>query len=449
VRPSHFRSSRPAGPQPRDGLRLAPPLFGWSIVAIAFVTMGVGVNARTAFSLLFPPILDEFGWPRGVTAGAFSFGFLVSALLSPFLGRLMDRRGPRAVMLLGVALVCTGLGLAPRTSAPWHLYLTLGVLVAAGTVCLGYTGHALFLPNWFVRRRGLAIGIAFSGVGVGAIVILPWLSWLIAGAGWRAACLAMAALVAVTLVPLNLFTRRRPEDMDLLPDGDPAPEAATRGAGRPSNVVDHAWVAIDWTLARAMRTARFWWVAVGFAAGLFAWYAVQVHKTKYLMEIGFAPATAAGALGLVAFTGIVGQIALGHLSDRIGREWVWTLSCAGFMATYALLLAMRQQPTAALLYLMVAAQGVLGYGLASVFGAIPAELFQGKHYGTIFGTLSLASIVGGAIGPWVAVALHDRTGRYMLAFWIAIAVSAVSAGAMWLAAPRKVRAVAGRVPRGL
>ena len=109
---------------------------------------------------------------------------------------------------------------------------------------------------------------------------------------------------------------------------------------------------------------------------------------------------------------------------------------------------MREHPAPALLYLMVAAQGVLGYGLASVFGAIPAELFQGKHYGTIFGTLSLASIVGGAIGPWVAGALHDRTGSYVLAFWIAIAVSAVSAGAMWLAAPRKIRAVAGRVPRG-
>ena len=128
---------------------------------------------------------------------------------------------------------------------------------------------------------------------------------------------------------------------------------------------------------------------------------------------------------------------------------MWTLSCVGFMGTYALLLALRQHPTPALLYLMVAAQGVLGYGLASVFGAIPAELFQGRHYGTIFGTLSLASIVGGAIGPWVAGALHDRTGSYVLAFWIAIAVSAVSAGAMWLAAPRKVRAVAGRVPRGL
>jgi len=101
----------------------------------------------------------------------------------------------------------------------------------------------------------------------------------------------------------------------------------------------------------------------------------------------------------------------------------------------------------AFLYLMVVSQGVLGYGLASVFGAIPAELFQGKHYGTIFGTLSLASIVGGAIGPWVAGALHDYTGSYVLAFWIAIGASIVSAIAMWLATPRKVRAVAGRVPR--
>jgi len=259
----------------------------------------------------------------------------------------------------------------------------------------------------------------------------------------------MAALVLVTLAPLNVLTRRRPEDMGPLPDGDLTSDTTARGARNPSNIVDHAWAAVDWTLRRAMRTARFWWVAVGFAAGLFAWYAVQVHQTKYLIEIGFAPAVAAGALGLVGFTGIVGQIALGHLSDRIGREWVWTLSCVGFMGTYGLLLAMREHPTPALLYLMVAAQGVLGYGLASVFGAIPAELFQGKHYGTIFGTLSLASIVGGAIGPWVAGALHDRTGSYVLAFWIAIAVSAVSAGAMWLAAPRKIRAVAGRVPRGL
>src|SRR5919201_881115 len=89
-----------------------PVFYGWLIVAVAFVTMGIGVNARTAFSLLFAPILDEFGWERGVTAGAFSFGFLVSAAVSPFLGRLMDRRGPRVVIELGVGLMAAGLMLA-------------------------------------------------------------------------------------------------------------------------------------------------------------------------------------------------------------------------------------------------------------------------------------------------------------------------------------------------
>src|SRR5437868_10589236 len=121
--------------------------YGWVIVAVAFVTMALGVNARTAFSLLFPPILDEFGWERGVTAGAFSFGFLVSAVLSPSLGRLMDRRGPRFVMEMGVGLMAAGLLLAPLVSRPWHLYATLGVLVGGGSVCVSYTGQALYLPN--------------------------------------------------------------------------------------------------------------------------------------------------------------------------------------------------------------------------------------------------------------------------------------------------------------
>src|SRR5574341_427482 len=108
---------------PKDSTRPRLPFFyGWVIVAVAFVTMGVGVNVRTAFSLLFPPILDEFGWERGVTAGAFSFGFLVSAALTPSLGRLMDRRGPRLVMEIGVGLMAAGLMLATLVRQPWQLY---------------------------------------------------------------------------------------------------------------------------------------------------------------------------------------------------------------------------------------------------------------------------------------------------------------------------------------
>src|SRR4029077_12377308 len=182
--------------------------------------MGVGINARTAFSLLFPPILDEFGWERGVIAGAFSFGFLVSAALSPSRGRLMDRRGPRVVIELGVLLIGLGMLLATVVTRPWHLYATLGVMVGGGSVSIGSPVQSLFLPTWFVRRRGLAMSLAFSGVGVGSIILLPWLQGLIVRTGWRSACFAMGVLVLALLLPLNLLLRQRPQDVGLEPDGD-------------------------------------------------------------------------------------------------------------------------------------------------------------------------------------------------------------------------------------
>ena len=422
-----------------------PFYYGWIIIAVTFVTMAIGVNARTAFSLFFPPIVDEFGWERGVTAGAFSFGFLVSGAVSPLIGRMMDRLGPRAVMELGVALMAGGLLMAPLTSRPWHLYLTIGVMVGAGSVCLGYSGQSLFLPNWFNRRRGLAMGLAFAGVGIGSMTLLPWVQHMIEQTGWRTACTAMGILILVVLAPINLLLHKRPEDIGLEPDGDAAPSATS--AKPISNIVDPDWAGIDWTLKRALRTARFWWLASGYFGALYIWYAVQVHQTKYLLDIGFSPAVAVWALGVVSLLGIPGQILLGHLSDRMGREWIWAASCLGFAICFAALIALKSFPTLMLVYLMVLAQGALGYGLTSIMGAVVVEIFQGKHYGSIFGTVMLAALAGGAAGPWVTGILHDVSGSYRLAFVIGIGVSGFSALAIWMASPGKIRAVAGQLHR--
>jgi MFS family permease len=429
--PTHHWSSR------------LPFYYGWVIVGIAFVTMAIGVTARTAFSLLLPPLIYEFGWDRGLVAGAFSFGFLVSAVLSPISGRIIDRRGPRVVIESGVCLMAGGLLMAPAIEKPWQLYATLGVLVGSGANLMSFTAQSLFLPNWFLRRRGLAISIAFSGVGVGAIVLLPWLQTIIVQHGWRASCRAMGLLVLFALVPLNLLVRRRPEDIGLVPDGGPR---LTRG-GTPhshSNIVDLAWTSIDWTVSRAIRTGRFWWIALGYFCALFAWYAVQVHQTKYLVEIGFSPLVAAWALGIVSVVAIPGQIGLGALSDRVGREWIWSAGCCGFAVCYAALIALEDIPSRALLYLMVTSQGFLGYALTSVMGPIVAEIFEGPHYGSIFGTITIALIAGGAAGPLVAGVIHDVTGSYKPAFILAGACCVISSAAIWIASPRKVRAVPGR-----
>jgi MFS family permease len=419
-----------------------PFFFGWVIIAVGFVTVALGVTARTAFSLMFPPIVDEFGWERGLAAGAFSFGFLVSALISPVVGRLMDRRGPRFVIELGVLVTAAGLFGATLISTPWQLYLTLGLLVGTGANFMSYSVHSQFLPNWFVRRRALAIGIAFSGVGVGAIVILPWLQAVILQDGWRTACLALGVATVLVLAPINLLVSKGPEEIGLLPDGERhgATGAASRGRAQ---IVDAEWAATEWTVARAIRTGRFWWLVVSFFCGGYVWYAVQVHQTKYLVEIGFGPMEAAWSLGGVAMAAIPGQIALGALSDRFGREIVWSLSCAGFAICYAALLLLAAGPSQPLLWLMVLSQGLLGYAFTAMMGPVVAEIFEGPHFGSVFSLVMVGLIFGGAVGPFVTGLLYDRTGNYEIAFALGVALSIVCAIAIWIAAPRKVRVVAG------
>jgi MFS family permease len=297
-----------SGPKTAGQIRL-PFFYGWLLVGVSFVTMAIGVNARTAYSLLFPQILDEFGWDRGVTAGAFSFGFLVSAVVTPCVGWLTDRRGPRLVIETGVVLMGTGLLLATLIREPWQLYLTLGALVG-GVNLLAYTGQSLYLTNWFVRRRGLALSIAFSGVGVGSVTILPWLQILIANSGWRTACWSFGVLLVVILAPLNLLLRRSPANLGLEPDGisDSGTAVGTR----------------------------------------------SITNTSRLRMTGpLVPSSAAWALGLVSLVAVPGQIALGHLSDRIGREWVWSIGNGGFVLSCVALLALDAAPSAPLRWVMV------------------------------------------------------------------------------------------------
>jgi MFS family permease len=174
---------------------------------------------------------------------------------------------------------------------------------------------------------------------------------------------------------------------------------------------------------------------------------VQVHQTKYLLDVGFGPGVAVWALGAVSLLGIPGQILLGHVSDRVGREWIWSASCAGFAICFAALIALASYPSLPLVYIMVVSQGALGYGLTSIMGAVVVEIFQGKHYGSIFGTIMVAALAGGAAGPLVTGLLHDLWGSYTQAFTIGIGVSGLSALAIWLASPGKIRAVAGRLHR--
>src|SRR5260370_16960476 len=289
------------------------------------------------------------------------------------------------------------------------------------------------------------MGLAFAGVGIGSMTLLPWVQHMIEQTGWRTPCTAMGILVVAMLAPINLLLRKRREDIGILPDGDAAPSALI--AKPVSNVVDPVWAGTDWTVRRAIATGRFWGLSLGYFGGLYIWYAVQVHQTKYLLDIGFSPSVAGWALGAVSLLGIPGQIWLGHLSDRFGREWIWAASCTGFAICFAALIALKSVPTLPLVYAMAPPQVAPRYLLTSIMGAVVLEIFQGKHYGSIFGTVMFVALLGGAAGASVTGLLHDLSGSYTSAFAIGIAVSGLSAIAIWMASPGKIRAVAGQLHR--
>ena len=283
----------PEAPRSPSLPRLArlPFFYGWVVVAVAFVTMAIGVNTRTAFSLLFPPILAEFGWDRATIAAAFSLGFVASAFYTPFIGTPMDRFGPRLVIPFGVLLVCAGLILATHAAQPWQFHLSLGVLVVGGSVFISYVGHSLILPHWFVRRRGLATGIAFSGVGVGAIVLSA-----LAAEPDRRERLARR-LLGARRPAAGGGAAAQPRPAAPAPGGSGAGarwrpgRRGRRGRARRRRQRRRPPLGGDRMDARAggPRGCASGGCSPPSSAACSSGMAVLVHQTKYLIEIGFSP----------------------------------------------------------------------------------------------------------------------------------------------------------------
>ncbi|MEQ9125664.1 MAG: MFS transporter, partial [Alphaproteobacteria bacterium] len=225
-------------------------------------------------------------------------------------------------------------------------------------------------------------------------------------------------------------------DIGLLPDGVAAPPPAIANEDRPPPSEGPS-------SREATRTPAFWFLAIATFGMLWNWYAAQVHQTQFLLDVGFDSDMAALALAFVSAGGVFGQIFGGWLSDRIGREGAWSVGCLGFAVCFLCFILLGRNPAAApneaLLWAMVAAQGLIGYGLTAVYASAPADLFQGRNYSTIFGILSVFSSLGGGAGPYVTGRAFDLEGSYETAFMIAIGWCLISTVAMWMAAPRRAR----------
>jgi MFS family permease len=415
--------------------RIAP--YAWFILLQSFLITALVFGIWFSFGVFFVAMIQDFGWSRGGTSMPFAIGNLVQAALSPLVGFLSDRWGPRRVILIGFVLGVASLAACSQVQTLWHLVVLFGFGFGSSVVFAGPVSNTALLSRWFIRKRGAIIGLAFAGMGVGVKILGPLTQYFILWVGWRQSFLYLAALLGAYGVLAYWGLRNAPWEVGLQPYGTlpPAP-SRTRATTVPDTT--------EWRVRQALRRREFWvlfFVQFLIPLGIFP---ISVHQVAYLVDVGFSEVFAAAILGHMGLMSACGRVGFGSLSDRLGRFGGVALSVLCSQIGIVVLLLVHDASVTWPLYLYALFFG-LGYGARGpIVSAIIADLFPGRHLGTIYGLISIGHGLGGALGPWYGGYIYDRVGAYKPAFVLALFSLVGVIGCFWVATRRLSQRVSRR-----
>lgn len=396
---------------------------GWWIVVVAFLCFAVNTGLIFyAWSVFLVPLAATFG-SRVWVSGAYAAMQVASAVWGLRVGRVVDRRGARPVLLLGTVVLALGfLGMSRVQTLPM-LYLAMAGPVALGSTCIAALPNNAAVARWFVRRRGRALGISTAGISAGGIVFAPLAQYLNATWGWRPAYAILAGVVLVLLVPPVLaFSVRDPEDLGLLPDGEPPVEPGAR-----SPAAD----LLAFELARsvrpdvAVRQASFWLLALAFGLTMAGLSTVLLFQVQFLIDRGMPAQHAAWVLGATAAMGVVGKLGFGALLDRFDQRRVAAV-CFCLQAAGVALLWVSQHPFVLAAYVVL--YGYAMGGNATLLASLVGVTFGRLHYGAITGRITPFVVLAQAVGVPAAGWARDRTGSYGPALTVVVLGALVAAG---------------------
>jgi len=391
----------------------------WVVVGAVWLTLAIASGLYFSFPVFFVALLEEFGWSRGATAAAFSISSVIQGVLSPVVGMLVDRLGPRRIMLGGAVVLGVACVLASRIGALWSLYAVIGVLAATGLCAVSWVPSGTLIARWFAERRGSMLGLAFSGMGAGVLVMGPLAQWLITAYGWRAAYVVLGVGTLAVLLPLIWFGVR----------DAPVAAAPKRGEAEPRPTPARRDV------GDALRTTAFWALFFAYLCTPLAVFSVVTHSVAFAVDHGFARLFVAGIFGLTGLLSVAGRILFGVAADRIGRAPAATISYGCTALGTLCLLGLELWPHAAALYAYALFFG-LGFGARGpIITAMASQIFPGRRFGVIYGILSVGNGIGGGVAPWFGGFVHDVTGSYRIAFVIAVGFCAIGSACFWLARP--------------
>lgn len=364
--------------------------YGWVIVGVSLLNILVFYGIWYSYSVFLVALAKEYGWSYARASSVFSLFMIVISLSGPFVGLMVDRMRPKYVLPLGALVLCAGLVICSRATSIEGLYVGFGLIVGIGGSALGLVGNSVSIASWFIEKRGLAIGIVTTGMGLGMLLFVPAIQLLEPVYGWRTTFLYLAVLSAI-LIPVNFFFQK------------------TREIVRKEAYVPF-WR--NRQVKGIVRSRSFLYILfVFFAAGLVV-QAILMHQVAIARDAKFDNVTIAAAFGILGFFGIVGRPLWGVTSDRLGRKKAYMIASAIFMLGVCFIYLSKLFNCPWFLYAYSFLFGMGYSALAPLNWTIAADHYSGESFGALYGILFMGTGFGAAVGPLLSGFLYDRVSDY-------------------------------------
>ena len=387
------------------------------VLGVCLLLNLIGRGTADTYMVFLLPLEQDLGWTRSQMTGVYSIYLLVNGLTAPVVGMLFDRLGPRVVYGFGMAALGVSYVLASQVHNVWQFYATVGAGTGIAVAALGMVPSSSLIARWFRERLSTAMSVAFAGLGLGALIIVPGAQALIGAHGWREAY-RILGIILLCFMPLVLALPWRQ-----FLDGHPAYRDVRRAVNASGE---------EWTLARAMRSINFWGLVWMFFLTSVGMFSVTVQTVVYLVDQGFPALLAATAFGTASMLSVFGIITTGAIADRFGPRRTVTATYIGSIIGMGFLLALSWYPVPGLLLGYVIVFGLCQGARGPIISSITTRLFAGKQVASIYGIIYATNAFGAGLGAYLGGVLHDFTGSYRPGFAFSVCVLIIAGLPFWV-----------------
>ncbi|HEA67231.1 MAG TPA: MFS transporter [Desulfobacterales bacterium] len=405
--------------------------YGWWMVlagsVILFVSSGIGFYSH---GVILDPLRTAHGWSKGTISSAITLYFFATGLMGIIIGRQIDKYGPRRFLIIGSIIFGLGFWSLSGIDKLWQLYASY-LIMAIGFSFTSLIPVNTLITNWFIRKRGLAMSLANTGLSAGGVLLVPLASYLVIHRGLKMALITLGTLYGIVIIPTAIFfIKQRPSNVNQLPDGDLGEVILSV---RSTSPLSHESQMRVWTRYQAMGTVAFWSITVAFLLALGGQIAYLVHQMSFLSQY-IGPQGAALAVSMTAGASIVGRLFLGVFVDRCDKRYV-IIACLLIQGLAIITLAYNNHIV--ILYLCTFAFGLTMGSIIMLQSLIVGECFGLVSFATISGVIGLFSMSGAAFGPMIAGSIFDAYQSYQNAFTLFAGASFLAMFVILFAKPPK------------